>query len=176
MPVRSSKDVVESIFGPIGPVQARQQEAMKTLETLQVRDVMERHFVILHPQTTLREAIGVFVEKGIEGAPIVQDVALKGILTNQDIVKLFEEKSLELSQHRHRAVNYEKEFRALGDKKVAEIGRRKISVFPNTSIFDAMTVMEENNLELIAVTDEAGAVRGIVNDSDILKTLMKILV
>ena len=175
MAVRTSKEVVDSIFGSIGS-EGSKPEAVKTLEMLTVRDVMERRFIALNPQTTIMEAVEVFTEKGIESAPIVQDGVLKGILTNQDIIKLFEEKSIELSQHRHKATNYEKEFRALGGKKVGEIVRHKVFVFPNTTIFDAMTVLDENNMEAIVVVDETGKVQGVVKDSDMLKIIMKVLV
>lgn len=173
-PVRSSKEVIENIFGSLEPAKG-QPPAIKTLENVLVRDIMERRFVALNPQTTIRETVNVFLEKGIEGAPVMQEGLLKGLVTNQDIIKLFEEKSLELSQSRHKAVNYEKEFRVLGDKKITEVARRKVFVFPNTGLFDAMTVMDENNLELVAVVDESGKVQGVVNDADILKTILKAL-
>lgn len=165
---------MENIFGTL---EARKQpEVMKTLETLVVRDIMERRFVVLHPQTPLREAINLFLEKGLEGAPVAQENSLKGLLTHQDVIRVFEEKALELSQHRKRTVNYEKEFRALGDKKIGEVMRQKVFVAQDNSIFDAMTVMDENNVEIVPAIDETGKIQGVLSDGVILKTILRFLV
>ncbi|QQG40303.1 MAG: CBS domain-containing protein [Candidatus Aenigmatarchaeota archaeon] len=174
MSVRSSKEVMESIFGAMGA--GPRPEALHALETLTARDIMEKRFVVLSPQATIREAANIFVEKGIEGAPVAQEGILKGVVTHHDMLKAFEEKSLELSQHRHGAVSYEKEFLSLGNKRIAEIMRKKAAAFPHTSLFDTMTVMDENNVEIVAVIDEAGRVLGVISDSAILKVILKSLV
>lgn len=54
-----------------------------------VRDHMDKHVAILHPETDILDAIGFLLEKRVTGAPVVDKSGrLVGILTERDCLRL----------------------------------------------------------------------------------------
>ena len=56
------------------------------IRELRVGDVMETDWPTLGPQQTVEDAIKLFAESGISGAPVVEDGRLAGIVTEGDLI------------------------------------------------------------------------------------------
>lgn len=54
---------------------------------MQVKNFMSRELYILHPQTTIKEAAQLFLQKKIDGAPVVEDGNLVGLFTKTHLIR-----------------------------------------------------------------------------------------
>lgn len=60
-----------------------------TLQTIRVRDYMVRRLITLRPETEILQALQIFVQNGIGGAPVVDQAGrLVGILTEKDCMRV----------------------------------------------------------------------------------------
>src|ERR1700757_3972861 len=57
------------------------------------RDVMKRRVFALAPDMTLADAARLFVQKGVTGAPVVEDGRVVGVLSQRDFVRRADEQS-----------------------------------------------------------------------------------
>ena len=58
----------------------------RDIRELRVGDVMETDWPTLGPESTVEEAIKLFAEERISGAPVVEDGRLVGIITEGDLI------------------------------------------------------------------------------------------
>ena len=65
---------------------------------LTVRDVMQKSFVALQPDTDIYEAIKTIISKGLMGAPIVDGNKLVGVFSEKDCFKVLANWTFQLSQ------------------------------------------------------------------------------
>jgi CBS domain-containing protein len=59
------------------------------LTKTQAKDIMTRNVICVHPNTSIRELSGIFIENNITGAPVVDnDRKIVGFVSQTDIVEL----------------------------------------------------------------------------------------
>lgn len=152
-------------------------------------DVMTRDVLTLSPGMTLEQAAERLVQRGVSGAPVVDDRGrLVGILSESDILRqlkrLAEESlgkrylasrvhSLELlaflGEREHGAV--EALYRALRASKVSEVMTSHVhGVAPTDSLESVAATMIEHDVNRLPVVD-AGVVVGIVTRADLARVL-----
>jgi hypothetical protein len=56
------------------------------IRELRVGDIMQENWPTLSPEQTVEDAIKLFAESGISGAPVVEDGGLAGIVTEGDLI------------------------------------------------------------------------------------------
>lgn len=152
-------------------------------------DVMTRDVVTLSPDMTLERAAERLVERGISGAPVVDERGrLVGILSETDILqtlrRIAEEflgkrylanrlHSLELlaflGERDHKAVG--DIYRRLRESKVEDVMKTHVrSAKPTDSLETVAATMIEHDVNRVPVVD-AGKVVGIITRADLARVL-----
>ena len=120
---------------------------------IKVGDIMTRNFVFVSPETDLRECARVMVKKRV-GSLIVKDGdALKGILTEKDIVWAVVKKTK----------------RDLKDILAKDLMKRKVvTIKPGADVTEALDRFKKKKIRRLPVV-ENGKVIGMITQKDILK-------
>ena len=112
-------------------------------------EVATPDLITLDGLDTIRDAARVLASKEIEGAPVMDDDEVIGMVTLSDISKALAE--------------------AREDMKVVDIMTKNIiTVDENVMIADAIEVMNKNHIGRLIVVDKTGKARGIVTRTDLL--------
>lgn len=123
--------------------------AIRSIPKMTVMEVASRDVLKLEASRNIKNAAKTLSDNGIEGAPVVDDGEIVGILTLSDITKSLAEGKESF--------------------KVSEVmSKHLISVEESVMIADAIEVMNRNNIGRLIVVDEAGTPVGIVTRTDLL--------
>jgi CBS domain-containing protein len=150
---------------------------------------MTRDVVILSPEMTLEQAAERLVQRGISGAPVVNESGrLVGVLSESDILRQLKRIAEEtlgqrfltnrvhsldllafLGEREHAAV--EEVYRRLRWSKISEVMTRHVErVKPTDSLETVAAVMIEHDVNRVPVVD-AGRVVGIITRADLARVL-----
>ena len=148
---------------------------------LKAIDIMTPNPVTLSPDTDIRTAVALLIEKKINGAPVVDaSGALVGVLCQSDLVaqqkqvtmpSLFSllDGFIALSSRE----DFEQEIRKIAASTVAQaMTPHPKAVGPQTPIDEIATVMVNEKLYTLPVM-EGGKLVGVVGKEDILRTLLE---
>ncbi|MDI6724735.1 MAG: CBS domain-containing protein [Methanobacterium sp.] len=114
-----------------------------------VIDVASHDLITLRPNMGIEEAAEILSSKGIEGAPVIEDHEVMGILTQSDITKAIADKN--------------------DSSKVMEImSKHIITVEKDLMISDAIEIMNKFKIGRLIVVDENKIPVGIVTRTDLL--------
>ena len=145
------------------------------IRELRVGDVMETDWPTLGPEQTVEDAIKLFAESAISGAPVVENGRLAGILTEGDLIF----RDAEIRAPGFLDIlggviplgnwdEYREEALKSAGVTVGEVMTREVfTVGPEASLAEAATVMAEEGIKLLPVAEE-DVLRGIVTRMDIL--------
>ncbi len=124
-----------------------------TVKSIAIKDGL----IWLKPDTPIREASKIFCEKNINGAPVLKDGELVGMITLHDIAKA-------LSNN-------------LENGTIDKImSRNVITITPDKKVYDALDIMEKNEIGRLVVVDKhSNNVIGIITRTDVLKLIEGIL-
>ncbi|MDI6702445.1 CBS domain-containing protein [Methanothermobacter wolfeii] len=126
--------------------------AIRSIPKRTVKEVATEDLITLDPGMTVKEAAAKLSSLGIEGAPIVEEGRVMGIVTLSDITSSIAEDKEEL--------------------KVSEImSKNIITVEPEMMISDAIEVMNKHKIGRLIVTDKEGRPAGIITRTDILDSI-----
>jgi len=148
---------------------------------LKAIDIMTPDPVTLSPDTDIRTAAALLIEKKINGAPVVDAAGkLVGVLCQSDLVAQQKQVTLPsvfalldsfiaLSSRD----DFEREIQKIAAAKVAQaMTSAPRTVSPQTPIDEIATVMVNEKLYTLPVVD-AGRLVGVVGKEDILRTLLE---
>lgn len=123
---------------------------------LKARDVMTKSVVCIRKDTPIVEAIQHMVQNKVTGIPVVEeDMTLLGILSEQDVLRLFH--------------TYEDE----KDRTVKDFMTQPAIHFEeNELLLDICYCLRDNPIRRVPITSN-GKVIGVVSRSDILKCIIK---
>lgn len=117
-----------------------------------VIEVASQNLITLEHDMDIKEAAWILSNNGIDGAPVLENTSVEGILTLSDITK---------------AIANQKE-----DYKVEEImSKHIITVEEDLMISDAIEVMNKNKIGRLIVINEEKLPIGIVTKTDILNEI-----
>jgi len=117
-----------------------------------VIDIASQNLITLKPYMSIKEAANVLSSNGIEGAPIIEDYKILGILTLNDIIKAIAEGNENL--------------------KVNEImSKHIITVEEDIMISDAIEIMNKNKIGRFIVVNNDKVPVGIVTKTDLLNKI-----
>ena len=136
---------------------------------------MEENWPTLSPEQTVEDAIKLFAESSISGAPVVEDGRLVGIVTEGDLI--FQDADIkspgfldilggiiplgDWNEYRQEALKS-------AGVTVDEVMTREVkTVSPDDSLSEAATIMAEERIKLLPVAEER-RLRGVVTRMDIL--------
>jgi CBS domain-containing protein len=147
----------------------------RDIRELRVGDIMEENWPTLSPEQTVEDAIKLFAESSISGAPVVEDGRLVGIVTEGDLI--FQDADIkspgfldilggiiplgDWNEYRQEALKS-------AGVTVDEVMTREVkTVSPDDSLSEAATIMAEERIKLLPVAEER-RLRGVVTRMDIL--------
>lgn len=124
-----------------------------------IADLMTTKIVTAAPETTLLEAIDVFVQHGFRHLLIADDQQrLAGVLSDRDAL-------------RHMARGNDPRTATVGDV----MKREAIVVHPETRVTDAADLLRAHRINCLPVIDARRKLVGIVTTTDLLNTLRTVL-
>ena len=145
------------------------------IRELRVGDIMEENWPTLSPEQTVEDAIKLFAESGISGAPVVEEGRLVGIVTEGDLI--FQDAEIRSPGFLDILGGiiplgdwdeYRRETLKSAGVTVDELMTTEVkTVSPEDSLSEAATIMAEERIKLLPVAGE-GRLRGVVTRMDIL--------
>ena len=146
------------------------------IRELKVSDIAHEEWPTLGLQETVEGAIKVFAESGISGVPVVEGERLVGIVTEGDLI--FRDADIkspgfldilggmiplgDWNEYRREAL---KSAAVTVDQVMTKEVR---TIRPDATLAEAATVMAENRIKILPVTEEDDVLRGVVTRMDIL--------
>ena len=117
-----------------------------------VLDVATLDLIVLNPNDSIIESSKILSDKSVDGAPVVEDNNVVGIITLQDIVKAFAESN--------------------GNGKISDIMQTNvISVNQDLKIANAIEAMYNENVGRLVVKDSENVPVGIITRTDIVNII-----
>lgn len=122
---------------------------IRSIPKRRVMEVATPNLITLDGLDTIRDAARVLASKEIEGAPVMDDSEVIGMVTLSDISKALAE--------------------AREDMKVVDIMTKNIiTIDEDVMIADAIEMMNKNHIGRLIVVDKTGKAQGIVTRTDLL--------
>ena len=145
------------------------------IRELRVGDVMQSDWPTLGPEQTVEDAIKLFAESAISGAPVVEDGRLAGIVTEGDLIfRDADIKSPGFLDILGGVIplgnwdEYRQEALKSAGVTVGEVMTREVfTVGPDASLAEAATIMAEERVKIVPVAEDEW-LRGVVTRMDIL--------
>ncbi|AFZ49900.1 CBS domain-containing protein [Dactylococcopsis salina] len=145
-----------------------------------VADIMTANPAVVQPETPLKEAIKLLVEKKISGLPVVDEAEkLVGVLSEADL--MWQETGVETPPYfmfldsviyLQNPAQYDKELhKALGQTVGEVMSDRAVSITGDRPLKEAAQLMHKREVRRLPVVDEAGKVVGIITRGDIVRTM-----
>ena len=150
---------------------------------LPVTQIMSSPAITLSPDTTVEDAIGVLVEQGIDGAPVVDGRGhLVGLLDDDDLIvseaRLHAPTTIEILGA---YIPLPGDLRRFNDEVRQALGRTVAEVMDDdppsipltATVEDVATLLHDRGVSRLPVIDESGAVAGVVTRGDLVKALRR---
>ena len=149
---------------------------------LHARDIMTRNVAVVHPDTTLLDAVRLLSARGISGLPVVdRDGRLVGMLTEGDLIRWhdgFRDKQghwLELlAEGQDLAPNFLQAILDENRKVKAVMTQGAITVPEDMPAADIAKLMHERDIKRVPVVHD-GRIVGIVTRADLVRALAQSL-
>lgn len=145
-----------------------------------VSEVMTTEVLTFAPGDTVEDAIRTLVDRGVDGAPVVdEDGVVVGMLSNGDLIVRETElhfptlisvlgASIEVGHRR-----FDEELhKALGSRVDEVMTDEPVLCGPDDSIEHAATLMHDHDVSRIPVVDDDGRLLGIVARNDVLRAIL----
>jgi transcriptional regulator len=123
--------------------------AIRSIPKKRVIEVATPNLITLDGLSTIRDAARVLSTKSIEGAPVMDDGEIMGMVTLSDISRALAESREEM-------------------KVVDIMTKNTITINEDVMIADAIEIMNKNQIGRLIVVDQTGNARGIVTRTDLL--------
>jgi len=147
----------------------------RDIRELRVGDVMETDWPTLGPESTVEEAIKLFAEERVSGAPVVEDGQLVGIITEGDLI--FQDADVrapgfldilggivplgDTDEYRREAL------KSAGVTVSEVMTDDPVTVTPEATLAETATIMAERRKKILPVV-EGGRLVGVITRMDIL--------
>jgi len=132
-----------------------------------VKDWMSKDPITINDDTSMMKAIHLMKQNRFRRLPVLQEGRLVGIVSDRDLKEASPSKATTLDVHEL--------YYLLSELQVKDImSRDPITVAPDDTVEHAAQLMLENTISGLPVTDEKGAVVGILTQSDVFRAFMHI--
>lgn len=144
------------------------------------KDIMEKNVVTINEDESVEEVARLLIEKGISGVPVVdEEDNLKGIISDGDLI--YRDKQIHIPAvvqildstiFVESLKKFQEELKKITAYKVKDMMTTKvITVDVNTPIEEIATLMIENRINRVPVTEE-GKLVGIITRQNVLKSMI----
>ena len=147
----------------------------RDIRELRVGDVMETAWPTLGPESTVEEAIKLFAEERVSGAPVVEDGRLVGIITEGDLI--FQDAEVKAPGFLDilggivplgDTDEYRREALKSAGVTVGEVMTDDlVTVAPEATLAETATIMADRRKKILPVVD-GGRLVGVITRMDIL--------
>ena len=135
--------------------------AVDRLMTLKVKDVMTRKVICVAKNQRLSDAAGLFLEKGISGAPVIDEHGrCVGVLSAIDYVR------------RAHALQHADESGTAEERVGGEMSSGVRSVQPEQTLLTAARIMCEKHVHRLPVLNLDGKPVGLITSMDVVAALV----
>lgn len=132
-----------------------------------VKDWMSKDPITINDDTSMMKAIHLMKQNRFRRLPVLQEGRLVGIVSDRDLKEASPSKATTLDVHEL--------YYLLAELQVKDIMTRDpITVALDDTVEHAAQLMLENTISGLPVTDEKGAVVGILTQSDVFRAFMHI--
>ncbi|MCL4499619.1 MAG: CBS domain-containing protein [Chloroflexi bacterium] len=152
------------------------------IEEVKARDIMTANPVVVKKEMSVKEAAQLFTEKGIGGAPVVDDDGkLIGMVSDSDLimrdVKLRYPTVIHVLDSfiylPNPAQRYNEELKKAVGARVADVmTERTFAVDPDATVEDVATLMVDHDVHRVPVV-ENGKPMGVITKADIVRTISR---
>lgn len=149
------------------------------MEELKVRDIMTADVITVGPDTSVRELADLLAQHKISGVPVVDgERRVVGMVSEADVILQDADlhfpyyiQFLDSVIYLESVAKFGERFRKAFGAKVADVmSRDVISISPDASVREAATLMADNKVNRLPVTDKLVLV-GIVTRGDIVRAI-----
>lgn len=147
----------------------------RDIRKLRVGDVMETDWPTLRPESTVEEAIKLFAEERVSGAPVIEDGQLVGIITEGDLI--FQDADVKAPGFLDilggivplgDTDEYRREALKSAGVTVGEVMTDDpVTVTPEATLAETATIMADRRKKILPVV-EGGRFVGVITRMDIL--------
>ncbi len=143
-----------------------------------VARLMRTDIYALTPDTTIRQALHLFVKKKISGAPLLRGNKLAGFVSDGDVLQAIGDQVPAFTTPYALLINessseFETDVAAVLDSPVSAVATRSvITVNVNDDLGSISAVLSDKHLKKAPVVDDDGNVVGVINRSDINRYLV----
>ncbi len=152
-------------FGLLAGTKREDLEAvMDSLSGMKAEKIMSRPPEIIAQNTAITEAVKVMLNKGVKRLPVVNNQGLlTGIVSRIDVFRSIAKESA------RREAAKPMDLSEQDTPLVEDIARRQnMTVAPDSSVEDALEMLESDDLHCVAVVDRAGRLLGLLSDQELL--------
>jgi CBS domain-containing protein len=148
---------------------------------LKAKDIMTADVITVKEDTTVGEIGRIFIEKGISGAPVVDDEGrLLGIVTEHDLISQNSRLHIPTILRLFDAYipigasgRLEEEIKRMAASTVGEISTRKVvTVEEETLLEDVATLMTDRKIHLIPVM-KGETITGVIGQRDLIRGIAR---
>lgn len=143
---------------------ARVSAVLEALASKRVKEVMTQPAVMIDQDRYVTEAVELMLAKEVKRLPVVDGAGrLAGILSRQDIFHTILRECPDWEA-------FQKQKITVGNLRfVADVMRRDtVTVFPDTPVEEVISRIACNDIQRVAVVDQAGFFLGLISDRDLL--------
>lgn len=147
--------------------QNRLTSVLNRLTSRKAADVMTTPAEMIAADKPLAEAVDLMLTKGIKRLPVVDGTGgLTGMLSRLDVFRTVMREAPDWNAFKAQQIEVEHL------KRVGDILRRDVhTVLPETSLSKVIRVIDDNDIQRVAVVDEGGVLLGLISDRDLLRYL-----
>ncbi|MFH0710946.1 MAG: CBS domain-containing protein [Candidatus Aenigmatarchaeota archaeon] len=154
------------------------------------KEFMNQEVVYLHPEAMIFDVARVFSEKGISGAPVVENDKVIGMISLSDIIKFMTLKLMdaEIISHEPQGlsflllnlvklgkdfIDFKKELERISKLEIKYMMSKDIvSIKPDANLIEVAEVMEKHDVNRLPVIED-GRLIGIIARADLIKALIE---
>jgi len=138
---------------------------------MKIKDAMTKNVITISPENSLEEAIDIFSENNISGAPVVENRKIVGVLSDSDILKKIGLKDL----FSLKPGDVEK-IKKMISGNVKDIMKKSVfSINEDGDVSKAIKIMNEKDVNRLPVVDKKGNLVGILTRGDVVRVFSKSL-
>jgi CBS domain-containing protein len=138
---------------------------MQQLESKRVSEIMTQPVATVHEDMPVRQAVELMLQKGLKRMPVIsKEGILTGMLARLDIFKTVTQNSPDWAGISSHGIEV-KHARLAADIMCRDVHKVETS----TSIEEVMRMIDDSELQRVAVVDAANRLLGMISDRDLLK-------
>ena len=156
---------------------------------MKIKDIMATNLITIDKESTLHDALSVFTEKNISGAPVVEKGKIIGLITELDIIRVLDIYTPKVHfssmpsfflvlaglRSKKKATELKKKIMAASKLKVVDcMTKDPVVIEKGSHILDATRLIDTYKVNRLPVVDSEKKIVGIVTRNDLIKAVARL--